>query len=170
VKDAEYKSNLHGHHGQQDQNVSRSDRKISNFLLTPKFQLKLTYYYIGAGISIISATGATIFYKMTVIRDIMNNSLVTDFGAQSRISEQMFFIAQISLVGFVAFAITSFIFALMISHRIAGPVLAITAYIGELKKGNYGYERNLRPSDELTLIMDELHALNVVLKDSRAKQ
>ena len=150
--------------------MSRSNRKISNFLLTPKFQLKLTYYYIGVGGAIIIATGATVFYKMTVIRDIMNTSIVTDFGAQSKISEQMFFIAQISLVGFVAFAIASFIFALLVSHRIAGPVVAITAVIDELKKGNYNYGRKLRPNDELTLIMDNLHELKTVLEDQPVKQ
>ncbi|MCZ6504183.1 MAG: hypothetical protein O6945_16935 [Gammaproteobacteria bacterium] len=143
--------------------MSKNDRKISNFLLTPRFQLKLTYYYIGVGVAIIMATGATVFYKMAVIRDIMNTSVVTDFAAQSKISEQMFFIAQTSLVGFVAFAMASFIFALMISHRIAGPILAITAVIDELKKGNYSYGRKLRPYDELTLIMDNLHELRTVL-------
>ncbi len=150
--------------------MSRSNRKISNFLLTPKFQLKLTYYYIGVGGAIIIATGATVFYKMTVIRDIMNTSIVTDFGAQSKISEQMFFIAQISLVGFVAFAIASFIFALLVSHRIAGPVVAITAVIDELKKGNYNYGRKLRPNDELTLIMDNLHELKAVLAGQPVNQ
>ncbi len=150
--------------------MSKNDRKISNFLLTPKFQLKLTYYYIGVGVAIIVATGATVFYKMTVIRDIMNNSIVTDFGAQSKISEQMFVIAQISLVGFVAFAMASFIFALMISHRIAGPILAITDVIDELKKGNYSYGRKLRPYDELTLIMDNLHELKTVLLDQQVKR
>ncbi|MBQ76695.1 MAG: hypothetical protein CMQ20_16950 [Gammaproteobacteria bacterium] len=150
--------------------MSRSDRKITNFLLTPKFQLKLTYYYIGIGMSIIISTGVTVFYKMSVIRDIMNNSVVTDFGAQSKISAEMFFIAQASLVGFVAFAISSFVFALMVSHRIAGPVVAITAVINALKKGNYNYGRKLRPNDELTLIMDNLHELKDVLADEEAKQ
>ncbi len=154
----------------KDRNVSRNDRKISNFLLTPRFQLKLTYYYIGVGLAIIIATGATVFYKMTVIRDIMNTSVVTDFAAQSKISEQMFFIAQTSLVGFVAFAMASFIFALMISHRIAGPVVAITDFINELKKGNYSYSRRLRPNDELTLIMDYLHELKTVLVDKQVTQ
>ncbi len=150
--------------------MSKNDRKILNFLLTPRFQLKLTYYYIGVGVAIIVATGATVFYEMTVIRDIMNNSVVTDFGAQSKISEQMFIIAQTSLVGFVAFAMASFIFALMISHRIAGPIIAITDVIDELKKGNYSYGRKLRPYDELTLIMDNLHELKTVLMALQVKQ
>lgn len=150
--------------------MSRSNRKISNFLLTPRFQLKLTYYYIGVGVAIIVATGATVFYKMTVIRNIMNNSVVTDFGAQSTISEQMFFVAQTSLVGFVAFAMASLIFALMVSHRIAGPVVAITAFIDELTKGNYSYGRTLRPYDELSPIMDHLHELKTVLVAQQVTQ
>jgi hypothetical protein len=53
---------------------------------------------------------------------------------------------------------------LMVSHRIADPVVAISAFIEELKKSNYDYGRNLRPGDELTLIMDGLHELRAVLK------
>ena len=145
--------------------MSKNDRKLSNFLLTPKFQLKLTYYYIGVGVLLIVGTAGSVFYKMTLVRNIMNNSVATDFTAQSRISEHMFHIAQISLVGFVAFAIASFIFALMVSHRIAGPVVAITAYVEELRKGNFDYGRNLRPGDELTIIMDALHDLKESLKN-----
>lgn len=144
--------------------MGRNDRKLSNFLLTPKFQLKLTYYYIGIGLVIIIGTVGTVFYKMAIVQDIMNNSVATDFTAQSRISEQMFQIAQISMVGFVAFAMASFIFALMVSHRIAGPVVALTAFIEELKKGNYDYGRKLRPNDELTMIMDGLHELALTLR------
>jgi len=145
--------------------VSRHDRKISNFLLTPKFQLKLTYYYIAFGVTVIFSTGSAIFYKMAIVQDIMNNSIATDFSSQTRISEQTFQMAQISLLGFVVFAMASFIFAMMVSHRIAGPIVAITAYINEMKQGNYNYARKLRPNDELTLIMDNLHELNTLLKE-----
>jgi len=149
--------------------VSINQRKLSNFLLTPKFQLKLTYYYIAFGITVIVATGSAIFYKMMAVRNIMNNGVATDFSSQSQISDLTFQMAQISLLGFVIFAMASFIFALMVSHRIAGPMLAITAYINEIKKGNFDYGRRLRPNDELTLIMDSLHELNDALKEQTEK-
>lgn len=147
-----------------------SKRKVSNLLLTPKFQLKLTYQYIGVGVLIIFATASGVIYKMMQIRDVMNNSIATDFAAQSQITDYTFHIAQISMVGFVAFAIASFIFALLVSHRIAGPILAITAYIDELKKGNYEYGRKLRPDDELLLIMDGLHDLTDALKEKEQQK
>lgn len=147
----------------------QSKRKLSNFLLTPRFQLKLTYYYIAVGLVIIVSTVSAVFYKMSQIRDVMNNSLATDFAAQSTITDFTFQIAQISMLGFVAFAIASFIFALMVSHRIAGPVVAITAFIDELIKGNFAYGRKLRPNDELTLIMDKLHELSDSMEQSAEK-
>ncbi len=141
------------------------NRRLSNFLLTPKFQLKLTYYYIAVGTIIICSTGLGVYIKMSAVHHIMNNSVATDHAAQSQITEQMFQVGEISLLGFVAFAITSFIFALMVSHRIAGPLVAITAVINELKLGNFDYNRRLRPNDELTVIMDNLHELREVFKD-----
>ena len=146
--------------------MKKNERRISNFLVTPKFQLKLSYYYMAVGVAIIVVTGNVVYYKMMIVQDIMNNSLVTDFSAQSRITEHMVQIGQVSWVGFVAFAIASFTFALLVSHRIAGPALAITHYINELKKGNFEYGRRLRPNDELTVIMDNLHELNDVLKNN----
>jgi len=105
---------------------------------------------------------------MGQIRDVLNNAIATDFSSQSQITEHTFQIAQISMLGFVAFAVASFIFALMVSHRVAGPTLAITAYIDELKKSNYEYGRQLRPEDELVPIMDGLHELNEILKSKDA--
>ena len=145
--------------------MSRNDRKLSNFMLTPQFQLKLTFYYIGVGVAIIAATVAAVFLKFVQVRALMNESVLTDFTTQSQINAILFDIAGMTFIGFVAFAIASFIFALMISHRIAGPMAAIMAYIGELKKGNYSYDRNLRPIDELTIIMDALHELAPALKE-----
>ncbi len=144
--------------------MSQPNRKLSNLMLTPKFQLKLTYYYIGVGLTIIVSTVSAVFYKMSQIRDVMNNNVATDFSSQTQITDFTFHIAQISMVGFVAFAMASFLFALFVSHRIAGPTVAITTLIEELKNGNYDYSRNLRPDDELTLIMDGLHDLRLSLK------
>jgi methyl-accepting chemotaxis protein len=146
----------------------KSNRNLSNFLLTPKFQLKLTYYYIALGAGIILATLSGVFYKMTLIQQIMNDRVIAGMSSSNLVSEQVLQIALISMIGFVTFAMASFIFALMVSHRIAGPVVAITAYIDELKKGNLDYGRRLRPNDELTVIMDKLHALNAKLKQDES--
>ena len=147
--------------------MSGSNRKLTNILLTPRVQLKLTYMYIGVGALVIVATVTGVFHKMLQIRELMDTSLPFDVTTQTQLTDISFQVAQISMAGFVTFALLSFVFALLVSHRIAGPVVAITAYIDELKKGNYEYHRQLRPDDELTQIMRGLHELNDVLKDRK---
>lgn len=145
--------------------MSRKQRKLRNFLVTPKFQLKLSLYYIVSGLIIIGIVTALIYGKLMTVRDLMNSSPMMDFEVQNRVNELMLECVQISLLGFAAFILFSFLFALVISHRIAGPVVAIRAYIGQLKAGNYDYQRHLRPRDELMEIMDDLHELAPILKE-----
>lgn len=149
--------------------MTTNRRKLSNFMLTPNFQLKLTFYYILTGVAIIAGTLAIVYNKIMDVRSMMNNVLLTDFSTQSQINSELYDIAIITMFGFVLFAMASFIFALVVSHRIAGPVLAILDYIEELKKGNYNFGRGLRPNDELTPIMDSLHELAPILRDKAVK-
>lgn len=134
-------------------------------MLTPRFQLKLTFYFIVTGIVILVSTLSMVYMKMVAIRTLMNTAILTDFSIQSQINSLMYEVAIVSMVGFALFAAASFIFALMISHRIAGPVFAIRTYIEDLKNGDYGSSRGLRPNDELTTIMDSLHELGASLRE-----
>ena len=94
----------------------------------------------------------------------MNNNPVIDFRVQGQINDLMLQCVQVSLVGFGVFILFSFVFALVVSHRAAGPQVAIGAYIEALKQGHYDYQRNLRPNDGLNDIMDALKALALILK------
>ena len=63
-------------------------------------------------------------------------------------------------VGFLFIMIIGIMsFGVVVSHRIAGPMFAIMAYIEDLKEGKFESKRSLRPYDELTPIMDSLHEL-----------
>ena len=145
--------------------MSKNDRKLKNLLIAPRFQLKLSLYYICSGLVIIAAMMGLIYQRLLIVQDIMNDASEMEFSMIARMNEIMFEIVQISLGGFAAFVIFSFVFALVISHRIAGPVVAIKAFIDELKKGNYDYPRRLRPRDELVDVMDALHELAPILKE-----
>jgi nitrogen fixation/metabolism regulation signal transduction histidine kinase len=145
--------------------MTENNRKLSNFMLTPRFQLKLTFYFVVVGVGIIAATVSAVYSKVVDVRTLMNTSTLTEFATQSQINGLMFDVAVITLIGFVFFAMAAFIFALIVSHRIAGPTLAILAFINEIKVGNYDYNRGLRPDDELTPIMDALSDLACALRE-----
>jgi signal transduction histidine kinase len=148
--------------------MTKNNRKLSNFMLTQGFQLKLAFYFVVVGIAIIASTVTAVYMKIIAARALINTATLIDFTTQSQINSTMFDVAVITLVGFTLFAMASFTFALIVSHRIAGPTLAILVYINELKNGNYDHNRGLRPNDELTQIMDALHDLAPVLKAKTA--
>jgi|TARA_Y100000310_G_C20692215_1_gene823082 signal transduction histidine kinase len=145
--------------------MSRKNRKLRNLVVNPHFQLKLSLYYIASGLVIIGAMIILIYGRLMDVRDMMNRGELMSFETQNEINEIMFQVVEISLLGFIAFIIFSFVFALIISHRIAGPVVAICAFIDALKEGDYDYPRKLRPHDELVPIMDRLHELAPILRE-----
>lgn len=148
--------------------MSRKQRKLKNLLITPKFQLKLSLYYVVSGLIFFGTIMGVAWHKLMQVRALMNDNPVMNFHVQTQVNDLMFQIINFTMIGFIAYIIFSSLFALVMSHRIAGPVVAITAFIDQLKAGNYDYKRNLRPNDELTEIMDGLQELASVLKD-RAK-
>lgn len=145
--------------------MSRKQRKIKNLLVIPKFQLKLSLYYALSGLIFFGAVVGVAYHKLTQVQTLMNENPVMNFHLQTQVNDLMLQIIQFTFLGFVAYVVFSSLFALIISHRIAGPIIAIIAFIEQLKQGNYDYQRQLRPHDELTEIMAALRDLAPVLKE-----
>jgi len=144
--------------------MRQNQRSLKNMFVQPKFQLRLSMYYLIVGTLIIAAVSLFISQRNAEVLVMMNDSPVMDFQDQLQMNDMMVQCFQVALLGFAVFIIFSFVFALIMGHRIAGPQVAIKAYIAALKEGDYDYERSLRPRDELTEIMAALKDLKPALK------
>lgn len=140
--------------------MAEQKRKLKNLLVAPQFQLRLCLYYAVSGVVFLGVVVAFALQRLITVQQLMNANPVLDFQVQTRVNDLMFQIVQFSLGGFVAYIAFTSVFALVISHRIAGPVVAITAVIDAIKRGDYGYRRSLRPRDELQEVMTGLHELS----------
>ena len=149
--------------------MSKQQRSIKNMFVQPEFKMKLSLYYMALGGLMISVVGALVLQKIQDVQALMNNP-EQDYTSQIQITDMMMQCLQISFVGFALFIVTSFIFALVVSHHVAGPQVAINAYIEQLKLGNYKYNRNLRPHDELKSVMSALKELQSVLVEKEEKE
>lgn len=145
--------------------MTRNIRKLRNLFVNPHFQLKLSLYYLASGLIIIGAMITLIYQRLADVRALLKSGEIMDFETLTEINEIMFQIGGISLLGFATFIIFSFTFALIVSHRLAGPAVAICTFIEELKNGNYDYLRKLRSHDELGSIMAKLQELAPILKE-----
>ena len=134
-------------------------------MITPRFQLKMMLYYVFLDLFFFGIIIGVAWNKLASVRELMNDHPVMNLQIQNQVNDLMFQMITFTFVAFIVYIIVSTLFALVISHRIAGPVLVITRYIEELKQGNYDYQRDLRSNDELREIMDGLKELAAVLKD-----
>ena len=58
-------------------------------------------------------------------------------------------------------------FALLFSHRISGPLIALQKHICRLKDGDYLTKISLRKGDELKVLEKELNELTDILKNRK---
>ena len=144
-------------------------RSLRNMFVRPRFQLKLCLYFVVIGLIILGSVSFLVLQKLDDVQSLMNKAATLDLQRQFDINDMLVECVQISLAGFGTFIIFSSIFSLVVGHRVAGPQIAIVAYIKELKNGNYESNRSLRRHDELTEIMDALKDLAGMLKEKEQK-
>ena len=102
--------------------------------------------------------------KLAEVDMLLRGNHVTNAFVQGQIQEAYSDIIEYALVGFAGYVAFTFVYSMIMSHRISGPIIAIVAFVDELIKGNYAYQRNLRPRDELSPIMTRLKKLRDVLR------
>lgn len=139
-------------------------RKLRNYLVTPGFQLRFSLYFIVSGLAVIGVLVAIIFSRLRELSTTISQSGSLSLQAQSQLNDMIFDVTWGSLFVFIGFSLVVLFYSIIISHRIAGPVVAICAYIEDLKKGNYDATRTLRKYDELHPIMDSLQEFAAQLK------
>lgn len=150
--------------------MSKKQRSIKNLFVQPQFQLKLSLYYVVVGGLILAAVGAIVMAQLDEVNRLMNSGMSLTFQSQIQVNELMLDSLQYAFVGFLFFILFSFGFALLTSHRIAGPQVAIKHVLADMKAGNYEPKRNLRPNDELQEVMQAVKELAVTLKEKESGQ
>ncbi len=147
-------------------------RKVRNLLIRPKFQMKYMFYFWVSGLSLLGIFLGLTYSKLTEIRTAVALAPSVDFGLQAKVNSSIFEIIIYALITVVVFTVITFFYSLIITHRVAGPMLAIKAFVDELVLGNYNYNRNLRKYDELQPIMDSVKNLAEQLraKEERNKK
>lgn len=145
--------------------MSQKQRQIRNYLINPAFQLKYTLYFFVTGMCVIGVLLMVIYQKIESLRFSVANHSEGDVSAVlTMINDLMVDTSLIALYTVMGFALISFVYSVVISHRVAGPVVAIVRYIEEIRSGTADPQRKLRKYDELSPIMDALNKLAASLK------
>jgi signal transduction histidine kinase len=146
------------------QDTGKSRRRFKNFLFKPKYQISYGYYVVGSGFLFFGATALLIQRKMTQIDALLNQGAEVAVS-YAQLTDLFADVTGTALLGFFGYVLFCSIYAVLISHRVAGPMTAIIGFIGQLQQGNYAYKRELRRHDELKPIHTALQRLATILRD-----
>ncbi len=145
--------------------MTEQKRAARNFIVNWPLQSRIIYYFIAFSLGIVGLMMVFLNSHIITIHELVSNVPGMPMSAQLQIDVVLAKMLSTAL-GFLLIAVVgSLLYAVIISHRVAGPMFAIIKYIDSLKAGNYDDQRNLRPYDELKPIMDSLQDLSKNLKN-----
>jgi signal transduction histidine kinase len=140
-------------------------RSFKNIIINPTMQKRLSFYFIAINIALFGLMMLVLNMYFSELKIMISNIPELPISTQLQMDDFMNKILLIS-VSFLWFSIVMvFIYSVIVSHRIAGPMYAILKYIDEMRSGKFEEPRPLRPYDELKPIMDSLGELSIKLKN-----
>ncbi len=152
-----------------EQGPAKSRRQLKNFFGSSRYQLRYINWTVSGAFVIMVTTVGLIHYRLKQVDGLLNSAGVVDaanpgLGSHVPIYDAFVDITSLALGGFVLFVLFACWVALIMNKRVAGPTVALVAYIEQMRNGNYDYERALRKNDELKPIHEALQDLNSALK------
>jgi len=144
---------------------TKNRRKLKNFFFKPKYRMKYVWYQTVGGLILFAVTAGMVHRKLALVDMLTAKTRLMDVATQVQISQVYADIATTFMFGFAIFVMYACLLILVMSHRVAGPMIAIVDTIEQLIEGNYGYKRPLRHGDELVPIQEHLQELSVRLRE-----
>lgn len=138
-------------------------RSLKSLFVRPGAQFKVFFLAAGLGQLILSLTFISYLYFIDYLVTSGVEITGTDPGSMSFL-DSLFWMRIVIVVMTAIILGVSFIIVSLMTYRIYGPTVPILRMIESLKQGQYGQTRNLRKSDELKNVMDELNELSQILK------
>jgi nitrogen fixation/metabolism regulation signal transduction histidine kinase len=147
----------------------KNPRKIKNFLLMPRIQLRYMYYILAINIApmaaLISYT-ALQFQKLHLEMEAIESYPPAVSGAIDNLISHL----SMAFVGcFVLVSLLVIYGAIVVSHRFVGPMFVINRYIKAMQAGDFQMQRELRKDDEMQETFELLKQLGQQLAEQDKK-
>ncbi len=135
----------------------RTSRKLRNFLLDKRFQLKYTLAVVVVSTVIATALGVSLYQahrESSRVSSLDDPELDSALAAELRKDDQRVLMYLFVFLGGLVIALTSV--GIVATHKIAGPAYSIQRTLGQVADGKLTDFRPLRKGDELQSVGEEL--------------
>jgi hypothetical protein len=154
---------------QKPTSSGKSQRRLRNYLLDLRYQLKFTLTMVGLAAVLTSALGWVILSKaheasrVVQVRaldptDELAQQLVTQFEANDRQLVYLLIGFGIVLSGFLT------VYGIVLTHKVAGPLKKVANHLDKIRDGKLGVVYNLRKGDELVEFFSHFKAAHDALR------
>ena len=147
----------------------KSQRKLKNYLLDLRYQLKFTLTMVGIAAALTTALGWVILSKaheasrVVAVRaldptDELAQQLVQQFERNDR---NLVFL----LIGFgFLLSVILSLYGIVLTHKVAGPLKKVANHLDKIRDGKLGTVYNLRKGDELVEFFEHFKAAHDALR------
>ncbi len=134
--------------------MDRPKRRIWNFVVDQKFQVRYATLYTGL-IIILHAVVTSVFTK-----------LFMSGGPEAFVNMRRLYIFVMIGIGgtYLALILLAFTWGIVWSHRIAGPTYALKKHLVKMLEGDYSGRVHLRNTDQLVELAEEINKLTEKLE------
>lgn len=142
--------------------MGQSQRKIKNYVKTATLSKGYYLHVFAGGITFL---GILMLYASRLLGEVnLAVGSIPDAAIATGLQDRLMMVAILYFVSFMIFLSCTVFYMIILGQRVGGPIVAICAYIQELRKGNFDARRELRKNDELGPILIELKHLARELK------
>ena len=152
-------------------------RKLRNYLLEPKFQLKYTSMVVGVAVVVGGVLGGEAYRyskgqtEMLQVKSVeargsaADARFIADLDAYARAADRQVLLAVIGGVGALALALG--LTGIVVTHRLVGPAYRLRQLFGEVSGTRLRAVGNLRKHDELQEVHSAFQQMIVKLRAAR---
>jgi methyl-accepting chemotaxis protein len=158
----------------------QAKRRIRNYLLVPRFQLKYTAMVVGVTVVVASVLGIQAYNystgqtqmltikKMEAQRGAINDRFVKDLQRYSEEADRK--VALSIAAGVLLLAIALGITGIIVTHRLVGPAYRLKVLLRDVRNGHLKVEGRLRKHDELQDIFEAFQEMIVSLRAAEERE
>jgi methyl-accepting chemotaxis protein len=158
----------------------QAKRRIRNYLLVPRFQLKYTAMVVGVTVVVASVLGIQAYRystgqtqlltinKVAAKGDALTEQFVQDLERYSQEADRK--VAWSIAGGVLLMAIALGITGIMVTHRMVGPAYRLKALLRDVRDGHLKVEGRLRKHDELQDLFEVFQEMIVSLRSAQERE
>jgi nitrogen fixation/metabolism regulation signal transduction histidine kinase len=150
-------------------------RKLRNFLLNREYQLRFTLVIVGISAALTTGLGWLVYHFLRVASRVVYYRAMDPSDLEAvELQKQLAHNDTILLFALIAFGLVLVLvlggYGIVVTHKVAGPLFKITAYMNRIRDGHLGKIYDLRKGDQLVEFFDTFKHMHESLTRRSAEE